>query len=167
MIRDFANVLRQADVWITYNGKRFDVPYIQAKLLFYNLPPLPNTPHIDLYWTVRGNMAISRKNLDTVSKVLKLDNEKTPVAGEKWRRAMCGELSAIRYVIRHCRADVLILEEAYLHLRPLIRMHPRIFPMKPCYVCGSERVKFYPRITTAKSKMMFLCSSCGFTNAAT
>lgn len=35
-------------VFVSFNGKSFDLPYIADRLAYYGLPPLPALPHIDL-----------------------------------------------------------------------------------------------------------------------
>jgi uncharacterized protein YprB with RNaseH-like and TPR domain len=162
VVKDFAKVLQEADVWVTYNGKRFDVPYMQAKLLEHDLPCLPNSPHVDLYFTAKHNIAISRKSLANVSWFLNLENKKTPVDGRTWKRAMTGHKKSIQYVEDHCDADVLLLEEAYLKLRPLVRTHPRVNGRGPCTHCGSDRLwrrGFY--ITTKRKNRRLQCVDCG------
>jgi uncharacterized protein YprB with RNaseH-like and TPR domain len=141
LVSDFKKILEEADMWVTYYGKGFDVPYLQAKCLEHDLGILPNCPHVDLYFTVKSNLALSRKSLDNVSKYLNLENKKTPVTGGAWKRAMCGDKKSIKYVIDHCDADVLILEEAYLKMRGLVRTHPRVGGLGVCRTCGEDRLQ--------------------------
>lgn len=163
LLRDFQKVMLQADIIITYNGKRFDVPYLYAKFLEHGIEIPPNIPHIDLYFTVKGNLALRSKSLANVSKHLKLKNEKTPVTGNAWKRAMTGHGPSIKYVVQHCIADVLLLEEAYLKLRPLVRMHPRVNGYGPCRHCGENKLQSRGyRVTATKYRQRKLqCTSCG------
>lgn len=138
LVKDFIAVLEQADAIVTYNGKRYDWPALQAKALHYGLGALPNIPHIDLYYTVKSNMKISRKSLQNAAYFLNLSNEKTPVVGNLWLEAQSGNKKALAEIVRHCRADVLILEELYLKIRPLVRTHPRVNGYGPCRFCGSK-----------------------------
>lgn len=162
LLRDFAKLMEEADILITYNGKRFDVPYLYAKFLEHGIPIPPNTAHIDLYWTAKNNLALSRKSLAVVSKHLKLNNEKTPVTGNAWKRATTGHAQSIKYVIDHCRADVLLLEEAYIKLRPLIRQHPLMRGSTPCPSCGAEALqKRGIFVTTKKRAQRYQCQRCG------
>lgn len=162
LIRDFAKVLTEADIWVTYYGKGFDVPYIQAKLLEHGLPFLPNTRHVDLFFTVKHNMAISRKSLANVSWFLRLNAKKTPVDGRTWKKAMTGHKQSIKYVVDHCYSDVELLEEAYLRLRPLVRMHPLVAHHGSCQACGEKRlVKKGFIMTSKKIRQRFQCQTCG------
>lgn len=163
LVKAAAEVLSSADMWVTYYGKGFDVKYLNSKLLEHDLPVLPNIPHVDLFYTVRGNLALSRKSLANVSYFLKLDATKTPVEGRIWKRAMVGHEDSLRYIIRHCRSDVLVLEEAYLKLRPLVRTHPRVRGFGPCRFCGSEELQRRGRVINAlkKEKQRVVCKECG------
>lgn len=163
LLQEFYKVASEADMWVTYYGKGFDVPYIQAKLLEHGLPYLPPVPHVDLYFTVKSNLALSRKSLANVSTFLQLDAKKTPVAGTVWKRATTGHGPSIRYVIDHCKADVNLLEEAYYKLRPLVRTHPRVNGYGPCNVCGSEKVQSrgYMINTLRNKKRKMQCQDCG------
>jgi uncharacterized protein YprB with RNaseH-like and TPR domain len=163
LIRDFKEVYEQADLLVTYFGKGFDVKYLNAKMLEHSLGTLPNTPHVDLFYTVKANLALSRKSLANVGYFLGLSTEKTPVEGRVWKKAQAGFPDAIEYVIRHCDADVKILEEAYLRLRPLVRQHPRVCGLPPCRSCGSNNLQRRGRAMTvmAGPRYRVQCQDCG------
>ncbi len=163
LVGDFLEVYEQADMVVSYFGKGFDCKYLNAKLLEYDLGVLPNTPHVDLFYTVKANLALSRKSLQNVAYHLNLSNEKTPVEGKIWKRAATGHGPSVKYIVDHCRADVLILEEAYLRLRPLVRLHPRVRGYEPCRVCGSDHLQSRGRaLTTTKgARYRYQCQDCG------
>ena len=163
LVKDFMEVYEQADILVTYNGKRFDVPAVQAKALHYGLGVLPNTPHVDLYYTAKSNLKISRKSLQNVGFFLGLNQEKTPVNGKLWLEAQSGNKKALKDIVDHCRADVLMLEEAYTVMRPLVRTHPRVDGYGPCRVCGSRKLQRRgPYITKTKNNAQRVqCQECG------
>jgi uncharacterized protein YprB with RNaseH-like and TPR domain len=162
LVRDFLATYTEADVVVSYFGKGFDCKFLNARLGEYRLGFLPNTPHVDLYFTVKANLALSRKSLQNVGYHLGLNTEKTPVEGKIWKQAQVGNRKAIKYVVDHCRADVLILEEAYSVLRPLVRQHPRVRGMEPCRVCGSLDLQYRGRATTihAGPRVRVFCKNC-------
>lgn len=163
LLQDFLRVYLQADVVVTYNGKRFDVPYLNAKYLEYKLGILPNLPHVDHYWTVKNNLGISRKSLQNAAYYLSLSHEKTPVEGRIWVDAMMGDQKALKYIVDHCRADVDLLEELHFTIRGLVRMHPRINGYGACKYCGEHKLGSRgTAITTLKKvKYRFQCKGCG------
>lgn len=162
LMKDFLKVYSQADLTITYFGIGFDRKYFYTKLLEHGLEIPFNIPMVDLFFTVKSNMALSRKSLGNVGYFLGLDAEKTPCEGKIWKRAMVGHAPSIKYVVDHCEADVQLLEEAYLRLRPLIRTHPRVEGRSPCRYCGSERLQYRGwALTSLLPKRKIFCPNCG------
>jgi uncharacterized protein YprB with RNaseH-like and TPR domain len=163
LLADFHKVLMEADMLVTYFGKGFDLKMIQSKFLEYDLPVLPSIPHVDLFFTVKSNMTLTRKSLDNVSRYLNLENEKSYVSGKIWKRAMAGHPESINYVIEHCKADVLVLEELYTKLKPLVRTHPRVAGWEPCRTCGSTKLQSRGQALTISkgTRYRIQCQDCG------
>lgn len=163
LIRDFIDVFNQADMTVTYFGTGFDKKWFQAKVMEHDLGVLPNTPMADLFYTVKANMALSRKSLQNVGYYLNLATEKTPVEGKIWRRASAGHAPSIKYIKDHCHADVQVLEELYLRLRPWIRQHPRLVSNEHCFNCGSEHLQNRGRAMTVYTgpRRRLQCQDCG------
>ncbi|MDD1729056.1 MAG: ribonuclease H-like domain-containing protein, partial [Methanospirillum sp.] len=42
------NLLEGADALVSYNGRSFDLPYLNERFAYYGFDPLPEIPHIDL-----------------------------------------------------------------------------------------------------------------------
>ena len=141
LIAAFAEQLEQADIIVTYFGKGFDKPYLQSKMLEYGLGVFPNMAHVDLFFAVKSNMALSRKSLGNVGLYLKLKAGKTPLDGRIWKRAMTGHEPSIKYIVKHCYSDVDLTSELYTRLRPLIRQHPRVKGINNCRACGGSKIQ--------------------------
>ena len=143
LVKDVAAELSKADILVSYYGKGFDRKFLNAKMYEYGLPPLPNIPEVDLYYTVRSNFAISRKSLQNVAYYGKLESSKTAVEGRLWKAAQAGNLKALKAIEKHNIADVEVLREAYLKLRPLVRQHPRVGGDNPeaCPACGGTKAQ--------------------------
>ena len=141
LCRDASKLLEEADMFVTYFGKGFDVKFLNAKMLEHGLPIVPNTAHVDLFYVVKANLALSRKSLGNVGYFLNLNAEKTPVEGRIWKKAMVGDADSIDYIVEHCAADVNLLEEAYDKLKPLVRQHPRIGTIEQCRVCAGNHLQ--------------------------
>lgn len=143
VVTEAHRVLGLADVIVTYYGKGFDTKFLNSKFLEHGLPILANIPHIDLFFTVKSNLSLSRKSLANFAYFANLEATKTPVEGRLWKQAMIGDKGAIKYVKDHCRADVQLLEETYLKLRPLVRQHPRVAgpDTDRCPACGGTKAQ--------------------------
>jgi hypothetical protein len=164
LVRDFLKVYASADVTIAYNGTLFDRPYLLAKCMEHRLPIPPNVTMVDPYFTVKSNLRISRKSLQNTAYFLHLDKEKTRLEGRIWRRAATGHRPSIKYIVDHCAADVDVLEELYLYLRPLMRSHPRFgASLGQCRFCSSTRLQSRGRIVTKLKgeSQRIRCSDCG------
>lgn len=164
LVKAFGEVLAQADISVTHNGQRYDHPWMNAKMLEHRLGYLPAIPQVDTLQIARKHLkAVSRKRLDTLSSYLGTHAEKTPVDGHIWVDAAMGRKSALKYIIDHCRADVDVLEEVYLILRPLFVGHPRVQGFGPCRYCGSYRLnrRGFAYSANRGSQVHLVCQDCG------
>lgn len=162
LMKAFMKIYNQADMTVTYYGTGFDRKMMYTKLLEHNLEIPANIPMVDLFWTVKGNTTLSRKSLATVAEFLKLKTHKTLVLGRIWKKAMSGHAPSIKYIIKHCIADVKVLEETYVRLRPLVRTHPRVDGAEPCRYCGSLRLQRRGLARTALAvRQRVQCQKCG------
>lgn len=161
LIKDFREVLAEADIQVTYFGKGFDYPYLQGKSMEYGFGPMPAIPHVDLFFTVKSNFRITRKSLENTSRYLHLTAQKTPVLGSVWKRAMTGHEASISYIVRHCKADVELLKELYMKLRPLVKTHPIIGKWEDCGVCGGRLQRRGKAMSRLKGEQhRYQCQKC-------
>jgi DNA polymerase elongation subunit (family B) len=117
-IRD---ALCKYDIWVTWNGKLFDVPVLNGRLLFHGLEPLPPKMHIDLMYKATGaSVRIGRRSLQSVSEYYDVPNRKTPLSVRIWDRAMAGDEAAYSLIAEHCDADVLVTRDVFNVLKPQI-----------------------------------------------
>lgn len=114
LVRDLIKELDSYDVIVGYNSTNFDLPYVRAKALHYDLPFLAYGElfHWDLYYTVKSKLRLSRKSLDNACDYLGIVG-KTPIEKDVWRAAKYGEPKALEYVLEHNKGDVVILEELH------------------------------------------------------
>lgn len=164
LVTDVINEMNKADLLVSYFGTGYDHPFMNAKALEYNLPVPAPTPRADLFFTVKSNLAISRKSLLNVSYYIGLSEEKTAVEGRIWKAAMAGDQKAMAFIKEHNAADVRVLSEAYHKLRPLMRTHPRMAANSDsCRACGSLRLihRGYVYTPMGKSRARVVCKDCG------
>lgn len=121
--REAFKVLSSADRWITHNGKRFDARFLNVRLLKNKLPLLPNMgkQHIDTCELTWKNLAM-RASLKNVQEFFELKNKKSRVDLQTWTKAAAGDKQALQKVVKHCEADVLMLEEYAKMIIPLQSM---------------------------------------------
>jgi len=163
LVEAFHKIMMEASMYVTFYGKNFDLKWMNSKFLEYGLPVLPGTAHVDLYFTGKAHLNLSRKGLDNYSKFLHLNKKKYYVEGSMWKLARVGNPEALAKVIQHCAADVNITEQLYLKLRPLVRQHPRISNYESCAACGSPRLQRRGKAlsTTKGPRQRVQCMGCG------
>lgn len=160
-----ANALMESDIICGWYSARFDFPYLQSRLLFHGLKPLPKMPHIDLWRTAKYELKLTSNRLASVSDFLDLD-DKTPIKFREWLKAMAGNKKSIQYIRQHNIQDILVLEQAYLKMRPLIQQHPNVNIVTgrtdSCPVCSVARLEArgYSIARTTRTPR-FHCRSCG------
>jgi uncharacterized protein YprB with RNaseH-like and TPR domain len=111
--------LERYDLLVSHNGKLFDSKFLAARLFKAGERPRENRLHVDTMWAVRSHLRISSK-LANVEQFLELDETKTPISWDNWARAGAFSKAGMDEVVRHCEADVRVLEGVYKRLVPYI-----------------------------------------------
>ena len=173
LVRQAVDILSNADIWVTWYGARFDVPFVDSRLIVHALPPLPPVPHIDLWRIAKYQLKLTSNRLANVSEFLGLE-EKTPLTKRIWTRAASGHRGSLEYVAQHCRQDCEVLGQVYERLRPLAHAHPNLALLideptdgKPaptyCPICGAKDRMVYgrERISRVSRIQLYQCRACG------
>ncbi len=164
--KQFAKVFETADMHVTWNGTRFDLPFLQTRMMKHRLGFLPPVPHEDGLRTARKSLKM-RRSLDNIQKFFELGTEKEDMNLSKvWVPAAMGNPTALKQVIKRCESDVKLLEEAYILLRPLSKVHPNvgIIDGQPggCPICKSTNlVKRGKLVALRHYRDRFQCKDCG------
>ena len=171
LVKDVRDYLSEAGAFITWYGQRFDQPFLNSRLTYYGLTPLPPVPHIDGWRIAREKLKLHSNRLASVSSFLQIA-EKTPLNGPIWIKASAGDPGALKYVIKHCKQDVLVLEQAFEHIKQLATSGPNLSAIKSdgvgmseqsCPRCGAagRMQKRGFKITVAQKSQRYQCQSCG------
>jgi uncharacterized protein YprB with RNaseH-like and TPR domain len=122
LVEELAAALSEYDILVSWNGKLFDVPIIQARLAFHGMRRLDVNMHIDLMYYATGQfMRMGRKSLQSVSEYFEVSNQKTPLRVRQWDGAMAGKPDEYEKIAEHCNADVLVLRDVF----PILKRHVR------------------------------------------
>lgn len=139
-------LVEEADACIAYYGGygRFDVPYVNTRLIANGLEPLPPVSVIDPHKAAKSKLKLARNTLDAVSTLFQTNTRKGFVPWEHWLKAQYGDKKSMKLLQDYCIDDVKALEELYLKIRPLITDHPHVAPAidgndprTQCTTCGS------------------------------
>src|SRR5258706_5472762 len=107
------------NVIVTWNGKLFDIPFLNARLLKAGKADYNPQMHLDMMWYATGSSArLASRRLDSVAQFFKTKSQKYDVDHDTLQRARFGDEAALKEVITHCEMDVRILSEVYWKLLP-------------------------------------------------
>lgn len=171
MVEELVEKCAEADAVCAYYGgyNKFDVPYLNTRAMAHGLKPCPPVTVIDPYTTAKSCLRLARNNMDSVGKLLGCKMEKYHLPWDDWIKARYHAPKSMEKLLQYCINDVLVLEEIYLKLRPLIRNHPTMYidtadgkEVKTCKVCGSsDTIKYGKRMTKCFMVHRRQCKSCG------
>lgn len=121
VVREAKDLLEQADCWVTFYGKGFDVPMLNTRLLKWGMSPLDKRPHIDMYYTLKYSLALSRKSQAHILDWLETKNDKYSMSADSWVRIIRDTESIMPEMVKRCESDCEGLEEMYTRTRLFIR----------------------------------------------
>ena len=115
------NELEKYHMIVSWNGKLFDAPFLNSRLLKAGERPLRPQFHLDLMWYAGGSSnRIGSRKLVNVQKCRGLAEAKTDITWESWQEASAGDHTAFKEVVHHCQQDVKVLAAAYWRLLPAV-----------------------------------------------
>ena len=121
-VKAYAELLANFDILVSWNGKLFDVPRINARLAYHGLPLLYPRMHIDAMYLAKGSMFnIGRKSLANAEAFFEAKNGKTPLSPRIWDKADHGDKDSYDKIIEHNIADVYVTRDVYGKLKRLVR----------------------------------------------
>lgn len=133
--------LLEADMIVTHNGKWFDLPWLNSRLVHWGYAPLPNIPHFDTCEVSYKKMRVGN-SLKALGKFLQCKTDKTETDMNDWLLAGAGKEPAMRKIILHNKHDVLLLEEVYLKMRNFGFKHPNLASINndpdQCPLCAKK-----------------------------
>ena len=137
IVESLYKIISQADIIVAYNGKNFDIPYMNQRFLVYGFNPYTPVQVIDPYETAKTVFRFSSNKMDHIATELGLQN-KIKTDFDLWKGCM-----------------------------PWIKNHPNIsnyFEDKDrCIKCGSENIiKLNKYFYTPSGKYeLYRCRRCG------
>lgn len=134
VVSEAAEMLREADCWVTYYGKGFDFPMLNTRLLKWGLRPLERKPHVDMYYTLKSNLLTARRSQAHLLDWLRIDHtgestdrdnrdavHKMSVSADEWNRVLADPARAMKTMVKRCESDTLGLQSLYIRTRHLIK----------------------------------------------
>lgn len=164
--------LDEADEVVAQNGKRFDIPKINARLIMNGYKPPSPYRIVDTLQIAKRNFAFTSNKLEYLSDKLlpsnkkKLKHKKFP-GYSLWKECLLGNKEAWKEMELYNKMDVISLQALYKKLLPWGKQKPNqavyIDSNKKCCThCGSTKLQSKGWVYTNVSKYQrFVCKSCG------
>lgn len=157
----------EADILVTYNGKKFDVPRVNTAFVEAGLSAPSPYQHIDLYQVAKKVFGFPSNKLDYIAKRL-LGYGKTDHQGhDLWVQCMAGDISAWHLMEEYNRQDVKITEDLYTRIKGWIPNHPNVLLYEEipgqiaCPTCGSDDFQRRgERALMTGTYIRYQCNSC-------
>lgn len=172
LLEDFSKVFNECDYCVHWYGIRFDHPVLQTRLIANGLPPTAPKTQIDLWKTARYEMKLYSNRLQAWQDHLQLEDDKTLVRASIWIKARyagptpdAASEAALKYIYDHCRADVLVLEEAFERMRPWVKGIPQFQLFADaedgCPKCGGDDIQRRGyKVAATRTYAQYQCQDC-------
>lgn len=123
LLENFRKAYEEYDIIVTFNGRWFDMQFINTRLLKNRLPALPDMKHIDILQDIaRRKLRLRSHRLDALKEFLEIDEKEDGHRWEYWQMAACGIKAGFDYVTEHCCRDVDRLHEAAKRVKSHIKI---------------------------------------------
>lgn len=160
------NLMDAADIYVTKNGKKFDLPKMNERFVVNHLPPLTQARHVDTQELLKS-FGFSWKGLDAVRKRMGGEG-KIPTDFSWWIECMEGNPVYLKKMSEYCGKDVLENKTLYHDIRAWSNTHPNMgaysLTGNPCCtVCGSEDLEELEVTykTQTNEYPQYRCRECG------
>lgn len=159
-------LLDVADVVVTQNGVKFDIPKINAKLIEHGIKPPSPYKQVDTCLIARRKFGFSSNKLDDMAKLLKIGHKLDTGGFDLWKDVMNGDLKAWKKMVQYNKNDVILLEKVYKRMLPFIDTHPNHNLYNEtstcCPKCGNKNIQRRGfSVTTTGKKQRYQCQKCG------
>jgi hypothetical protein len=157
-------LFEEADAVVHHYGDKFDLPMINARMVFHGLPPLPPIVQIDTKKIASKYFRFNSNRLDYLGIFLNV-GKKIDTDPGLWMRCLKGEKKAVEEMVVYNKEDVRLLERVYLKLRPFAKVHinQQLFRDKDdvCPTCGGNHLQYRGfRYTITRKYRRFQCLDC-------
>lgn len=164
------NILDEADIVVTQNGKSFDIKKINARLIELGFKPYSPIKVIDTKLIAKKHFSFTSNRLEWMSKHLtnaKKSKHKEFPGFELWTECLKDNPKAWAEMRKYNCIDTIATEELYLKMLPWVEGHPNVAAYSSieevqCPKCGSQKVQKRGSARTQTGEYhRFQCQDCG------
>ena len=121
---DWRDAMEEYGLIVSWNGIKFDVPFLETRLRRWGLGSPSIKRHKDLLYTARYKLRLASNSLESVSTYLDIHQKygigKTRMEPERWTMAMGGHEASYKYIVTHCQLDVKVLAAVWQEISHLV-----------------------------------------------
>lgn len=173
MVQEAWDLLDEADVVVTYNGDRYDLPHLNREFLLAGLKAPSPYASVDLYKVMKRETIFASHKLSFITQQLSLSGKLENSGFGLWLNVLSDDpevaAKAWREMTRYNKRDVVTTEEAFLEVRHLVKNMPSVslfeggdFTGPHCELCGStDLVKQGFKYTKTRRYQQYRCNGCG------
>ena len=110
---------------ITFNGTRFDIPFLITRGLKYDLI-MPEVEIIDLYFWATKYLRLQSRKFHDICTFYEISHEEISgrEVNELYIRALSGDKNSKNRIIQHLNQDLSAMRSLYKKIHPLISNYP-------------------------------------------
>lgn len=170
MLKEFITYISDYDHIIAHNGQKFDMPWLNGRLAYHKLKPMPLLKVIDTLLMSRRNFNLNSHKLDYLGQYFKVGRKVKHAGYDLWKRCMVNDRQALKEMLHYNKGDTDLNEEVYKYMIPYVKTRDLPFHMgvisgkaRPsCAECGSLDLHYRGYITTSVCMYRrFVCKECG------
>lgn len=167
VIQKFIKAMERADFIVGHNHSHFDMGLIAARVMKYNLPPMPDIPLLDTLKLAKRHYKFLSNRLDYLGHYLGFGS-KLKCTNAEWIKALKGDRKAIKKIVDYNINDVVGLQVP-LWNRLLPYVINKVPSIKRWYknrhnpICCNKKMSMYD-IRHSKARgtyTRFECRRCG------
>lgn len=169
MLKGLWDLLNEADIVITHNGKKFDEKKINARFILNGMPPTAPYRHIDTLQIAKRRFAFTSNKLEYIADKLlageKKSSHKKFSGFELWTECLKGNKQAWKEMKKYNIQDVHVLELVYRKLSAWdSSINFNVYHDKDETVCKCGNDEFHKRgfkYTNSAKYQVYRCTECG------
>jgi hypothetical protein len=126
MIRRAYELIDEADAIVHFNGKAFDIKWLNTEFLLAGFTPPAPHKDIDLLTVCRSRFKFPSNKLQYVAQALGLGGKEDTGGFELWINCMKNDPTAWRQMKKYNMGDVELTERLYNKIRGWVKNHPSV-----------------------------------------
>ena len=164
VVSEFRKIIEGADAIVGHYQDKFDIPMLNARLVYNRLNPLPKIVSLDTKFMASRNFKFNSNRLDYLGKFLgykgKMENPPN-----LWIDCFNGDKKAIEHMGKYNRQDIDVLDFVFTTLKPFVKNYKLNMNMflkgAVCPTCGSENLEWRGwNYTKVNKYRRFICKDC-------